>query len=868
MIRQLAPLVLAMLASVAQAEIIPVRSGEHQGFSRIVVPLPGLGDWVFGRVPGGYELRVERADAQFDVADIFDKIPRTRLVGATTPGAGRLYLALGCDCSGDAFELSGGRLVIDIKDDPPAPGGRFETILPEADETGAVGVPPDPIPPGQNLVALPNPVTAKETGATLQFPDDILTMPGPFFQTDEWNGAITGTAAGNNQREASLGSLGLRRYRQNEPTEPIKPDPLPLAKLKKMPESQQPSDMASGTPAKTANRDIWPADRQADMFLKKYQRGAELVTQTQTALLREFGRAATQGILEIRAPFIDRPQARHKDTLEENLNKTEPVQIKQPVNPGDSAHLKIETVLDRDNALLELKSKIRSDGQNCLPDALFDVASWGPRIPDRSPFDFLRARIVREFDKPDKQAVTDLAHRFLYLGFGVETKALLNAFDVPVENRDILVQLSEILDYGSVRSEGRLQRQISCSTDAAIWAVLADTNIPRAADIDKKAVLRTLSGWPRHLRELLGPELAMRFLDIDDIETATAVRNIIDRTLGERSAGFEILNAQIDDHQGDTTQAIQKLETVAANGGPLEAEAVADLLEAKLENGDPIRESTALLADSLSFEYRGTKIGKRLARAAIMGFSRAGKISATFDRIDAALKHGDLSGGEAIDLQFQAHLANAEMSSDAEFLSEFFRRGFDKKASSGVMKEARRAVAERLTSLGFAQAALGLYEELSPNSGNLDVTDRIILARGYLARRAPQKALDILLADHGAEIDALRATAYEMMQAFDNAAELYAQLGMRPEEESAAWRGRDFSTASKVGSGAIKRAAQIAFRAGRAQSVPESARKPPPKQLARQVNGQNDGQQTLAHGREILSDSSTTRKVIGELLGI
>lgn len=128
MIRLTALLVSIMLASVAAAaETIALRSGEHAGFSRLVLPLPTGANWTLKQNERQVELALTLPGIVFDTAQVFQRIPRTRLIEVAQIGPGStLALNLGCDCTVTGFTQGGAYLVIDITDPKP------EALLPPA----------------------------------------------------------------------------------------------------------------------------------------------------------------------------------------------------------------------------------------------------------------------------------------------------------------------------------------------------------------------------------------------------------------------------------------------------------------------------------------------------------------------------------------------------------------------------------------------------------------------------------------------------------------------------------------------------------------------------------------------------------------
>ena len=115
------------LASVAQAEQVAVQSGEHDGFTRLVLDFAAPVGWTMTRTDAGYRLALSRPDMRFDLSEVFRKVPRDRLSSIwADPGTGALMLGIGCACHAFPFELRPDVLVIDLRDGLPPPGSSFE----------------------------------------------------------------------------------------------------------------------------------------------------------------------------------------------------------------------------------------------------------------------------------------------------------------------------------------------------------------------------------------------------------------------------------------------------------------------------------------------------------------------------------------------------------------------------------------------------------------------------------------------------------------------------------------------------------------------------------------------------------------------
>ena len=116
-------------ASAPAAAQTTVRSGEHATYSRLVVPVPEDSAWQVDRAGRRVTVAFPEGSGPFTVADVFARIPRTRLADLTARGD-TLTLALDCDCPVTTFLHAGRFAVIDIADPPamaarplPPPGG-------------------------------------------------------------------------------------------------------------------------------------------------------------------------------------------------------------------------------------------------------------------------------------------------------------------------------------------------------------------------------------------------------------------------------------------------------------------------------------------------------------------------------------------------------------------------------------------------------------------------------------------------------------------------------------------------------------------------------------------------------------------------
>ncbi|WP_170382111.1 hypothetical protein [Ruegeria atlantica] len=102
-------------ASGASAQNLTVRSGEHEGYTRLVVQVPPDTGWVLKQTKNGARLNVELKDVVFQTGSVFQRLTENRLAAISQPEPGAaLELEFGCDCVASAFLFKQTMIVMDI----------------------------------------------------------------------------------------------------------------------------------------------------------------------------------------------------------------------------------------------------------------------------------------------------------------------------------------------------------------------------------------------------------------------------------------------------------------------------------------------------------------------------------------------------------------------------------------------------------------------------------------------------------------------------------------------------------------------------------------------------------------------------------
>ncbi|WP_299843505.1 hypothetical protein [uncultured Jannaschia sp.] len=164
---------LAVLPVCALAEPVRVRSGEHDTFSRLVFPSGEPLEWTIER-PWAGEARIAFAPSpDLDLAEIFLRIPRTRLRDVTqAPEA--VILDLGCNCPVEVSQIGSGHIVIDVVDGGPLPKRPAPAVV-----GSVLPLPYEPLPMSLAFPRLPaaDPEPKRPTTQKVEAPDESAGIP-------------------------------------------------------------------------------------------------------------------------------------------------------------------------------------------------------------------------------------------------------------------------------------------------------------------------------------------------------------------------------------------------------------------------------------------------------------------------------------------------------------------------------------------------------------------------------------------------------------------------------------------------------------------------------------------------------------------
>lgn len=750
-----------LLAQSAAAQTVQIRSGDHDGFTRLVMTLPQRPQYRIETGSRTTSLIFAQPGLAFDAGRVFERITRDRLADIGAPaGQARLELALACDCGLSAFWNGPDMLVIDIADPPEPP--HIETRRPRLRPISQLARRPDPVETAPQ-------VSPAARSLTQQLDRVFLPMP-------EQSGAPS-----------------------------------------------DPSDPAGGVPPVAI--DLGPM---------------------RSALVRELGQAASQGLLtpdrhntaHSGRETADTPAPPAPDAADGQI-----VAIERPAAPDQSRtpDIRLHSASATDLPV-QIGSGLASTRiPTCLPDDWTAVAAWGR---DDAPFEAQVGAVLRdllgEFDQVQPDQVLRLARLYLYFGLGIEARQTLSLIDGPSEETQVLTELALILDDGGAQDASVLRRQIDCTTPAALWGLLTYDRLPEHITFDHRLIQRSFAALPDHLRQYLGPALARKLTTAGHRQTAEGILRTIDRRDPATPPERALAAAELAQGNGHPDTAAAGFDAAIDSNSTASVEALVEVLEQRLAQGQPIAFDRAQLAGAYAQEHRGTPLGHRMARAYVAALAASGTFEqafSEFDRIKSDLPPEDQDN-------LRNHLA-AYLTRDASDL-DFLRYTLSARMGGpeALAPDTALAVSRRLLDTGFVEAAATHLAASNPTAGGS--APHLLQADIALARNLPRQAFAALMNIEGPEADVRRGLARSLSGQFDSAVTHFAAANAPEALHGAAWMAADWTRLHSSEDPVLREVADLVLAADAPAAEADSG--------------------MLATTRRLLDQSTRTRETFGRLL--
>lgn len=392
------------------------------------------------------------------------------------------------------------------------------------------------------------------------------------------------------------------------------------------------------------------------------------VDDTKRTLVRQFARAAAQGIIAADpAPEV---------TAGKRLRTND--------SPNLAANLRAVTRLDKD--LADASTSLQAD-DDCLAPHMLDPSNWPDERDDVNP-----AELFSADGEPNKEEHLRRAQQLLRMTFGAEAAAVLDHVPLESPSARALRDVAVLMDGPSGQARA-LSGQEGCDSVVALWAVLSGSDeSPPASDV----IVASFSDFPTAMRRHLGVRLARRLLDLGEQEAARAVKNGIERLSAPREA--VMLDVELSDETDTAAPAEEDLLRIALSGAEEAPEALLKLIERRIAAGAEVGLTLTDETATLAFQLDDQPIADDLRVAEVRALIQDGRYSSALSRVIAL----DPALTQERGLATALIRAVTERADDADFVSLISR--LDQLPE--IASAARVAAAERLLALDLPDLAL------------------------------------------------------------------------------------------------------------------------------------------------------------------
>ncbi len=793
-------------ASTAQAETIVARSGEHDGFSRLVMRLPDGADWSLTQNGNSGTLNIDAPDVVYDTSQVFGLIPRTRLKSLRQTGPGQpLRLEMACDCQLQSHVMSNGYLVIDVR-------GTANSSTQTAQATGSYT-------PSSTVLPL-LPATPPSAGYRFTLSDADIS--------------------------SSRFTTNLKSALETENTL-IRPKAEPLEVVDVVSEPEQSLDLPvvaneveaeSSVPSTLATQNGLISD--SDLLDMEEAARTAAVNESERRLLQQIGRATNQGLLDLVVTEVENSNGQ---SIVDPLGTND-----RPLNPLD--HLSVTTAIDRETGLFVRQPDETTD-HLCYADMEVAVHKWGTDKPFSVQISELRNKLVMEFDEFNEEKILDLAKTYLFFGFGVEARSTLSLLqDGPGTpgNLAVLQAIADILDGKPMPINNAFAGQQACEGHSAFWSALADGEIKRDANTD--AIQQAYAMLPAHLRVHLGPKISTLFSKLGEKHMAEATLRSVERAGVDDVPEINLAEAALAELDGDTDTVVEELAEEVAERSENTPKALIDLINLHYEERRALSPDVPELVGSYELENRDTDLGPELRLAEVVSLALEGRFEEAFGELERLEKQdGPVAKAKAFE---PLMTLLTERASDVSFLH--YGLTFSEEATQAEAAPVVDLMARRMLDLGFANHARTLLQKDALKEPTRE--RRLMLAEAAVSLSEPEKALAALEGLDSSMANTLRARAFWLDGNFNQASEVLLEEDQTDEAARGFWLSENYQAisgidgAAEAGYGAV---ASVTTEIGRVAADPDGL---PPLAEARALMETSQG--TRDHIQELLSRVGST----------
>ncbi len=576
-------------------------------------------------------------------------------------------------------------------------------------------------------------------------------------------------------------------------------------------------------------------------------REAGIVASAEDILLQQIERAADQGIIQLSARPPAAPQERGAPDMPRTLPPEPPappevaatappeIRPEPQAAPGtdpldgllDHRQIVATTVFDRDSANAAGRMAETAVPIECLDDARLDVGDWSAGGPYVEQAADLARLSVGEFDAVDPIQLAAAARLDIRFGLGLEAEFLLNAFDAPVAERALLVDLARAVEGRRPTEDGPLSIAAACPGRHGLWLAVAGPDPVWHGDALFATVTAALAELPPALRGLIGPGLMDRYLDAGRTEAARKVYEIVERSAATPSPEMRLSEAGLVAAEGHPVEAIAAMNALAESNAPNAVEALTRMVRLALDERLPIPERLITDLRSAALQHRGTPREPDLRALLAEALARDGALGEAMDEVSAARR--DLPADEALFAALAVRIlgeADPDAAGPADYAG-IMLEWMPRIGRAPAQDAARMSVAARLDALGLPRAAL---DALDPAVRRGGAEARRMAAAARLRLGEPDAALAVLGDIGGPEAAELRARALARSGDFGGAVVALDVEGFPAKADDYAWPSGAWPRAAETAE-TPERAAMAEFMAARTGGAARPAPSDAPEAL-------------------------------------
>jgi hypothetical protein len=401
-----------------------------------------------------------------------------------------------------------------------------------------------------------------------------------------------------------------------------------------------------------------------------------------------------------------------------------------------------------------------------------EIYAWADENSYSDQISKARRELYNDIDDLDVAAAERLAKLYLYFGFGVEAKQVLNAIVIQDVEYNILYVISEIIQFGYLLNSSSLRENIPCKEDANIWEFLAFEDHPEYIVFDGGVLMLQYNNLPMHLRSVIASGFAERLHHFGKTDMANMVFQDAYRSTISNPEELKMVAATLALSEGQEKDSIGYLKEVVESNSIEAPNALVQLVELEhLDINRSVGVDTIELVESYLQEYSGTELEESLVRANILGLASNLQIEAAFQLLD---EYGSVFiRSDEVELYLGLMEYLISYPEDVVFLS--IALAISEVEISKLEERHILGLVQRLNSLGFSSEAQNLISRVSQADKNSEF--QLAAAEAAIRLNQPFNALAELLGLTHKEANALRAIANDMVGNHDQAYSLHRAAG-------------------------------------------------------------------------------------------